>query len=208
MTPPRARHLVVGLSGASGPHYGIRFVEHALRLGFDVHLMVSQSAWRVMQEECGMEGVGPASPAETWLRIPEGARGRLHEYNNRDIAARPASGTFKAEAMVIVPASMKTVAALAHGYTDNLLTRTADVFLKERRPLVVVPRETPLSLIHLRNLTTLAEAGAMILPAMPGFYHRPRTLDDLFDFLAMKIFDAIGVDHDIPHAWMGPGGSV
>ncbi|MDX2176461.1 MAG: flavin prenyltransferase UbiX [Candidatus Sumerlaeia bacterium] len=201
----KPEHLVVGISGASGIAYGVRFVEVALRLGHHVHLLVSNSAWRVMQEECGLAGVGASSPLSAWLPgAPEEAHERVHRYHIGDIAARPASGTFKARAMVVVPCSMRTVAGLATGNTDNLLLRCGDVFLKERRTLVLVPRETPLSLIHLRNMATLSEAGAHIVPAMPGFYHSPKTIDDLLDFMAMKLFDLLGIEHGIPHAWQGP----
>lgn len=203
--PPRREHLVVGISGASGIAYGIRFIELSLALGFEVHLIVSSSAWRVMQEECGLAGVGASAPLETWLtRVPAEHLARVHRYHLNDIAARPASGTFKARAMVVIPCSMRTVAGLATGNTDNLLLRCGDVFLKERRPLVLVPRETPLSLIHLRNMTTLCEAGAHMLPAMPGFYHEPKSIEDLLDFIAMKVFDVLGIDHTISHAWQGP----
>lgn len=197
-------HIVVGISGASGVRYGRRTVETLVRNGWEVHLLVTKSAWRVMQEEEGLKGVGSTAPLTSWLSISdEGAR-RIHCYNINDIAARPASGTFKARAMIVVPASMKTCASLAHGYTDDLLARCADVFLKERRPLVIVPRETPLSLIHLRNLTTLAEAGAHVLPAMPGFYCQPKSLADLDDFMVMKILNVLGIDHDIKMEWKGP----
>lgn len=200
-----ARTLVVGISGASGIPYAVRFVEMALRLGHRVHLVVSSGAWRVMQEECAFPNAGPAAPLASWLvNTTEEERARIVYHQVRDIAAAPASGTFRADAMVVIPASMKTLAGLASGYSDNLLLRAGDVFLKERRPLVLVPRETPLSLIHLRNMVTLAEAGAHILPAMPGFYSRPRTIDDMVDFICMKVFDVLGIAHDIPGAWTGP----
>jgi len=197
--------LIVGISGASGTAYGIRFVERALRMGHLVHLIVTNSGWRVMQEECGIAGSGAGAPLSVWLRAAtkdDLSRATLH--NNRDIAALPASGTFRAHAMVIIPASMKTVAGLACGYSEDLLLRAADVFIKERRPLVVVPRETPLSVIHLRNMTTLAEAGVHVVPAMPGFYAEPKSVDDIIDFMAMKVFDVLGIEHGIPQAWAGP----
>lgn len=202
---PPAERLVVAISGASGIQYGIRFLERALALGFEVHLLVSGGAWRVMQEECALPAAGPAAALETWLsEVPPEHLARVRTYNNRDIAAVPASGTFRARAMVVIPASMKTVAGLAHGYSDNLLLRAGDVFLKERRPLVVVPRETPLSTIHLQNMLTLAQAGAHILPAMPGFYHQPKTLEDLYDFIAVKVFDLLGIEHRMGIEWSGP----
>jgi len=203
MTPDPKR-IVVGMAGASGTIYGQRLVEKLVGLGWEVHLLVSASTWKVMQAELGIRGVGPSTPLTEWLSISEeAARLQVHTYNIRDIAAPMASGTFRARGMIIMPCSMKTVAALATGYSDNLLSRCADCFLKERRPLVVVPRETPLSLIHLRNLTTLSEAGAHIVPAMPGFYNNPRTIEDLADFMVMKVLELLQIEHDYDLAWKG-----
>lgn len=199
------RHIVIGISGASGVRYGIRMVERLVALGWHVHLIVTQSAWRVMQEEEGIEGVGSTAPLTSWLNLTEQqAAAQITTYNIRDIAARPASGTFRAHAMIVIPASMKTVAAMAHGYADDLLVRCADVFLKERRPLIVVPRETPLGVIHLQNMLELARAGAHIAPAMPGFYCNPETIEDLVDFMVMKTLNLAGIDHDLPLEWEGP----
>jgi 4-hydroxy-3-polyprenylbenzoate decarboxylase len=203
MTPDPKR-IVVGMAGASGTIYGQRLVEKLVGLGWEVHLLVSASTWKVMQAELGIRGVGPSTPLTEWLSISEEqARQQIHTYNIRDIAAPMASGTFRARGMIIMPCSMKTVAAMATGYSDNLLSRCADCFLKERRPLVIVPRETPLSLIHLRNLTTLSEAGAHIVPAMPGFYNNPRTIADLADFMVMKVLELLQIEHDYDLAWKG-----
>ncbi len=200
-------HIVVGISGASGVRYGMRLIERLVALRWHVHLLVTRSAWRVMQEEEGLAGVGASSPLTSWLKISEeDAAALVTLYNVGDIAARPASGTFRARAMIVMPASMKTCAGIAHGYSDDLLSRCADVFLKERRPLVIVPRETPLSAIHLRNMLTLAEAGAHLVPAMPGFYSDPRTIDDLVDFMAMKVLNLLEIDHQIGMEWKGPRG--
>lgn len=204
-TTPERRHIVVGLSGASGIRYGIRLIETLVRLDWQVHLLVTPAAWRVLQEEEGLQGVGSSSPLTDWLALPpEVAASHITTYNIRDIAAKPASGTFRAHAMVVMPASMKTCAAIATGLTDDLLGRCADVFLKERRPLVLVPRETPFSLVHLRNLTMLCEAGAHIVPAMPGFYCDPKTIDDLLDFMVMKVLNLMGIEHDVAMTWEGP----
>lgn len=199
------RQIVIGISGASGVRYGIRMVERLVALDWHVHLIVTQSAWRVMQEEEGLEGVGSTAPLTSWLNITaEQAAAQITTYNIRDIAARPASGTFRARAMIVIPASMKTMAAMAHGYADDLLVRCADVFLKERRPLIVVPRETPLGVIHLQNMLELARAGAHIAPAMPGFYCNPKTIDDLIDFMVMKTLNLAGIEHELPLEWEGP----
>lgn len=199
-----AGHIVVGISGASGIRYGVRFVEVLVELGWHVHLIVTPAAWRVMQEEENRPGIGSTSPLTDWLRVDDTQMEQITVYNYRDIAARPASGTFKARAMVVIPASMKTCGCIAHGISDDLLGRCADVFLKEKRPLVVVPRETPLSLIHLRNLTTLSEAGAHIVPAMPGFYCNPKTIDDLVDFMVMKLLNLLDIEHRFNLEWEGP----
>ncbi|MGF1573670.1 MAG: UbiX family flavin prenyltransferase [Sumerlaeia bacterium] len=201
-----AKTIVVGLSGASGTIYGIRLIQYLLNLGWHVHLLISSSTWKVMAAEMSMPGVSPSTPMSEWLNVPQSViEQQISIYNIRDIAAPMASGTFRSHGMVVVPASMKTVAAMAHGYTDNLLTRCADCFMKERRRLVIVPREAPLSTIHLRNLLTLSECGAQILPAMPGFYHNPTSLDDLVDFMVMKILDSLDIDHSLTNLhWKGP----
>jgi len=204
MSTPAGQHIVVGISGASGVVYGRRLVEVLTGLDWQVHLLVTKSAWRVMQEEEAIEGVGAAAPLESWLNITPAQAERITRYNINDIAARPASGTFRARAMIIMPASMKTCAGLATGYSEDLMARCADVFLKERRPLVVVPRETPLSSIHLRNLLTLSEAGAHIVPAMPGFYCGPKSMADLVDFMVMKVLNLLNIDHHISMTWEGP----
>lgn len=199
------KRIVVGISGASGTVYGTRLVEKLAALEWKVELLVTHSAWRVLQGEAGRAGIGPSTPLSEWLNVSATEAQRLLRIHNiRDIAAPMASGTFRAHAMIIMPCSMKTVAALAHGYSDNLMTRCADCFLKERRPLLVVPRETPLSLIHLRNLTLLAEAGALIVPAMPAFYHKPGTIADLVDFMVMKVLDLAGIEHGFGWEWKGP----
>lgn len=198
------QRMVVGISGASGVVYGKRLVEMLARLDWEVHLLVSASTWKVLQAEEGIEGVSPSSPLTDWLDVSPEEASRITTYNIRDIAAPMASGTFQARGMIIAPCSMKTLAALAHGYSDNLLTRCADCFLKERRPLIIAPRETPLSVIHLENMLAVARAGAHVVPAMPGFYHNPRTIDDLVDFMAMKLLELAGVDHGLDAMrWQG-----
>ena len=144
---------------------------------------------------------GESSPSMTWLSIVR--NGSIVLLANKDLGATIASGSHSCSGMVIVPCSMKTLAGVAHGLSRNLIERAADVMLKERRPLVIVPRETPMSLPQLRNMVLCAEAGAQILPAMPAFYQMPRTLDDLADFMAGKILAALGFEHDLYPAWTG-----
>ncbi|CAN5312989.1 flavin prenyltransferase UbiX [soil metagenome] len=197
-------HIVVGISGASGVRYGMRLIEKLVALDWNVHLLVTKNAWRVMQEEEHLDAASASAPLSAWLKITPEQEKLIHRYNISDIAALPASGTFQARAMIMMPARMKTCAALAHGYSSDLLGRCADVFLKERRHLIIVPRETPLSVVHLRNLLTLAEAGAHVVPAMPGFYAGAQTLEDLLDFMVMKVLNLIQIPHDIEMKWEGP----
>ncbi len=194
--------ILVALTGASGVIYGIRLVETLVRRGRRVDLLVSDGARRVMDAEVSLRAGRNADPSE-FLNLTEEELARIRMFSFRDIAALPASGTYRLQGMVIIPASMKTCAAVAHGFSDNLITRAADVALKEKTPLVIVPREAPLSEIHLANLLTLARAGAVVLPAMPGFYHDPKSIDDLVDFVVMKVFDSLSLPHDFPHAWKG-----
>lgn len=194
--------ILVGLTGASGVVYGVRCVEALARRGGRVDLIVSDGARRVMETEMGLRASRSADLAG-FLNLSGEELSRVRVFPLRDIAALPASGTYRVRAVVIIPASMKTCAALAHGYADNLITRAGDVALKERTPLVVVPRETPFSIIHLENLLTLARAGAIVLPAMPGFYHNPGSVEQMIEFVVMKVFDVLGLEHDFPHRWKG-----
>jgi 4-hydroxy-3-polyprenylbenzoate decarboxylase len=181
------RRIVVGITGASGAPYARRLIG-ALRERHDVEMAVciSQTAPQVWELECGGD-----------LREEAG----VHVWGTRDFQAPFASGSSGWHAMVVVPCSMGTVARIAHGISDTLLTRAADVMLKERRPLIVVPRETPLSLVHLDNLAGLARAGALILPAMPSFYGKPATLNDAIDTVVGRILDHLGLDHALVHRW-------
>jgi len=184
--------LFVGVTGASGAVYGLRLIEVLVAGGHEVHACASPWGQRVVLEETG----------RTWTRdaFPEG---ELTLWDPADLAASVASGSFRLDATVIVPCSVSTLGHLASGAATNLVHRAAAVALKEGRPLVLVPRETPLSLIDLRNLTALAEAGATVLPAMPGFYHRPQTLEDLVDHLVGKVLDRLDIPHTLFPRWKG-----
>src|SRR5262245_38463965 len=191
------------MTGASGSPYGVRLLEVLLRAGRVVHLTISPAAAEVMKQEqersVGLDSfqardlVGPAAAG---LDL-----GRLRYHHYRDFSAGIASGSFLTAGMVVCPCSMGTAAAIAHGTSDNLIHRAADVHLKERRKLVIVPRETPLGLIQLRNLTSLAEAGAVVLPATPAFYTRPRSVQDMIDFVVGRICDQLGVEHQLLRRW-------
>ena len=185
------RRIVVGLSGASGAIYGIRFLE-LLRgaTGVEAHLVVSDPAKRTIVEE-------------TDWTVKDVEALAAHRYDNKDIGAAIASGSFKTDGMVVVPCSVKAAASIAHCLADNLLTRAADVTLKEGRPLILVVRETPLHLGHLRVLTQLAEMGAVVLPPMPAFYNRPKQIEDLIDHTLARVLDRLGIPQTLVGEWHG-----
>lgn len=184
--------IVVGISGASGPHYGVRLLE-VLRehTEFEVHLVLSSGARATIVYELG------GDPDEVCALAH-----RVHD--EADLAAPIASGTFVTAGMVVAPCSVKTLGEIANSLNDNLLTRAADVCLKERRRLVLVVRETPLHLGHLRLMQAVTEAGAVVLPPVPGFYHRPRTIAELIDHTVVKVLDQFGVHLDLIRRWEGP----
>jgi polyprenyl P-hydroxybenzoate/phenylacrylic acid decarboxylase-like protein len=182
--------LVVGVTGSSGPHFGIAVLEALRDLDVETHLILSRAARTTIEIETG----------RSWRDV-EALADVVHAPNN--LAAAVASGSFRTRGMVIVPCSMKTLAAVANGYEDGLLARAAAVTLKEGRRLVLVPRETPLALPHLRNLVSAAESGAVILPPMPGFYHRPESIDDLIRHIAGKVLDQFDLEHDLFRRWQG-----
>ncbi len=195
--------LVVALTGASGSPYGLRLLEVLLRGGRTVHLAISPAAVEVMEREIGRTVCLDAfQPADLFgPQSKDISTERLYYHHFRNFQAGIASGSFLTDGMVICPCSMGTVAAIAHGTSENLIHRAADVHLKERRKLILVPRETPLGLVQLRNLTACAEAGAIILPAMPAFYTRPQSLSDMVDFIVGRICDQLGVEHRLFERW-------
>ena len=180
--------IVVGITGASGSIYGLRLIDVLRKSGHEVHAVVTDSGWEVIAYECGIDREELAKRVDVL-------------YDNDNVGAAIASGSFRTDAMVIVPCSMKTVGSIAHSVSDNLLTRAADVALKENHPLLIVPRETPMHAIHLENLLKLAQTGARIIPACPGFYHQPQTLSDLVDMMVGKICDQLDVEHNLFERW-------
>ena len=182
------KRLVVGITGASGSVYALRLIDVLREQGIEVHTVITDSGQRVLDYECG-------------VTMEELSRRVDVLYPNTDVGAAIASGSFRMDAMVVLPCSMKTAGAIAHGVTDDLLTRAADVTLKEGRRLLLVPRETPMHEIHLENLLRLARAGAVIMPAAPGFYHRPETLDDLVNMMVGKILDRLGIEAELFSRW-------
>lgn len=191
--------LVVAMTGASGSPYAVRLLEILLRAGRTVHLVISPAATQVMERE--LEVTVNLANFDPSLLLKNVEVSRLHYHDYRDFSAGIASGSFQTAGMVVCPCSMGTVAAIAHGTSQNLIHRAADVHLKERRKLILVPRETPFGLIQLRNLTAVAEAGAMVLPAMPAFYTLPKTVDDMVDFIVGRVCDQLGVEHRLFPRW-------
>ena len=196
------RTITLAFTGASGMPFGLRLLDRLLAGGARVHLLYSSAAQVVAKQECDL--TLPTQPREAARLLGEryGAReGQLVAYAREDWNAPIASGSAPADAMAVCPCTMGTLGAIACGLADNLIERAADVMLKERRPLVLVPRETPLSAIHLENMAKLARAGATILPPAPGFYGKPSTVDELVDFVVARVLDHLGVAHDLGPRW-------
>ncbi|HOQ08814.1 MAG TPA: flavin prenyltransferase UbiX [Syntrophomonadaceae bacterium] len=187
------RRYIVGITGASGVIYGLRLLEVLLQQQTEVHLVVTGPGRIVIEQEMEWDMQGDWKAALR-ANLPEG---NIAVYDDADIAAPIASGSFRVDGMVVIPCTMASIAALAGGYARSLLERAADVMLKEKKPLLLVPRETPLSSIHLRNMLLLAEAGAHIIPAMPAFYTHPATVEDMVNFVVGKVLDAMGIEHNL-----------
>ena len=198
------RRLAVAVTGASGVIYALRTIAALLEAGCELELVFSDYGRRLLIDEIGpdvkLDRLGDLLADRFGAGV---GRGRMIFHGNKDLGASLASGSHRCEAMVVVPCSMKTLAGIAHGLSRSLIERAADVMLKERRRLVLVPRETPMSLPQLRNMVAAAEAGALILPAMPAFYQQPKTIDDLADFLAGKILNALGFEQQLFPPWQG-----
>ena len=186
--------ITLGITGASGAPYAVRLLRALNETGTPLRLIVSGYGWRLLAEESGIDGADA-------LRAATGDWSRVELYDALDRGATPASGSAPSRGMVVCPCSMGTLASIAAGTSRNLVERAADVVLKERRPLVLVPRETPLSLIHLENMTRLTRAGATILPAAPGFYHRPQKVEEMVDFVVARILDHVGIEHTVGRRW-------
>lgn len=189
--------IVYAITGASGAPYAVRLLEALAQAKVPVWLIVSSHGQRLLEQECGIASIDALRQATggDWPRVTV--------FTDSDRGALPASGSQRTRGMVVCPCSMGTVSAIAHGSSRSLVERAADVTLKERRRLVVVPRETPMSLVHLRNLALLAEAGATVLPAAPGFYHRPTEVAQLVDFVVQRVLDQFELDIDLAPRWNG-----
>lgn len=180
--------VIVGISGASGVIYGVRILEVLSELNVETHLIITDTAVEIAKAECGLS-------REEIVKLADKC------YDVEDLTAPVSSGSFPHDGMVIIPCSMKTLSGIATGYASNLLLRAADVTLKERRKLILVPRETPLNIIHIRNMLTLAEAGAIILPAMPAFYGKPKSIGDLVNYIVGRVLDHLGISHNLYERW-------
>lgn len=195
---PNRKSIVVGITGASGSIYGVKLIETLLEIGYHVHIVITNAGWRVIHEELGWN----TSDRNTALEEKFGGLpGSYRYHNNADIGASIASGSYLARGMVVMPCSMGTLSSIAHGTSDNLMTRAADVMMKERRSLVLVPRETPLHAIHLENMLKLARLGVVMIPAMPAFYFGPKSIDDLVSFLVGKVLDSLRIEHTLFTRW-------
>lgn len=185
---------IIGMTGASGSIYGVRLIEELLKMGNEVHIIITDSGRKVLKYETDYT-------VELLKNHLEQFKGDNKIQDIDDLFAATASGSFRTDGMVVLPCSMATLGEIANGVSKNLLGRSADVCLKERRKLIIVPRETPLNTIHLKNMLSLSEAGALILPAMPGFYHKPETIDDMINFVVGKVMDSLGIENDLFDKW-------
>lgn len=184
------KQIFIGITGASGAIYGVRLIEALKAEGHEVHLVISRWGAETLTYETELDVNALTSKVDK-------------VYDENDQTAGPASGSFHLDAVVIIPCSMKTLAGIAHGYADNLITRAADCALKERRKLVLVPRETPLNLIHIRNMETVTQAGAIVIPASPAFWHRPKTIEDLVDSVIDRVLSHISSARESAATWTG-----
>ncbi len=184
----RNLEFIIALTGASGIIYGVQLLKYFKKMRIKTHLIISEPAKVIIKHELNMD-------------IKEVKKFADFTYDPHDFTAPIASGSYRSDGMIIIPCSMKTLSAIANGYADNLITRAAECMLKERKPLILVPRETPLSIVHLKNMVKAAEAGAIIIPAMPAFYHKPKTIEDLINFVIGKVLDMLGIQHDLYKRW-------
>jgi len=194
----RPLRLIVAITGATGAIYGVRLLQHLQHIrGVETHLLVSDAAVLTLHQETGLQ-----------RRDVEAFADVVHKL--RDIGASIASGSFQSDGMVVAPCSMRTLASVAHGLSDNLITRAADVVLKERRRLVLMVRETPFNLAHLRNMTAVTEMGGIIYPPLPGFYHKPQSIEEMVDHTVGRVIDLFGIEHALTPRWHGmkPSGAA
>ena len=194
----------IAISGASGAPYALRLLQALIKGGHSIYLTISGDGLSILHDETGLLLKGSETDIQYALeKHLEAKEGQLSYFDEDNMYSPIASGSVKVDAMVVIPCSMKALASISHGFASNLIERAADVMLKEKRKLIIVPRETPLSTIHLRNMLTLAEAGCHIIPAMPAFYHHPKKISDMVDFVTGRVLDSLGVENDLSPRWGG-----
>ncbi len=193
---------IIAVSGASGAPYALRLLEVLIKGSHTIYLSISGDGLLILKDETGLMLKGSETDIQFEIEKQLNAKeGQISYFDENNMYAAIASGSNKVDAMVVIPCSMKTLSAIAHGYASTLIERAADVTLKERRKLIIVPRETPLSAIHLKNMLTLAELGCSIIPAMPAFYHRPKKITDMVDFIVGRVLDSMGIENDLSPRW-------
>lgn len=192
----------IAITGASGAPYGLKLLQELVKGGHTVSLCISREGLSILHDEAGLLLNGSETEIQKAVeRALKSKKGRLRYFDEDNLHAPIASGSAKVDAMVVIPCSMKTLSSIAHGFASNLIERAADVMIKEKRKLIIVPRETPLSAIHLRNMLALAELGCHIIPAMPAFYHHPKKIPDMVDFIVGRVMDSMGLANDLSPRW-------
>lgn len=193
----QSKIYVIGITGASGVIYGMKLIEELLNTGHKIHLIITEAGWQVLNQELELDITGKKKLLQEYFKNNK----NLFYHDLRDFTAPIASGSYRVNGMVVIPCSMGTLSGIAHGASGNLLERAADVMLKEGKQLILVPRETPLNTVHIENMLIASRAGAKILPAMPGFYHKPKTIEQLVNHLVGKVMDLLGVSHSLFKRW-------
>jgi 4-hydroxy-3-polyprenylbenzoate decarboxylase len=192
----------IAITGASGAPYALKLLQTLVKARHNIYLCISGNGLSILNDETGLLLKGSETDIQYALEKNLGAKeGQVRYFDENNMYAPIASGSAKADAMVVVPCSMKTLASIANGYASNLIERAADVTIKEKRKLIVVPRETPLSAVHLKNMLTLAELGCHVIPAMPAFYHHPKGIQDLVNFIVGRVLDSMGIENDLSPRW-------
>lgn len=192
----------VAITGASGSIYGLRLLQFLLKKGHKVYLVITREGRLIMKDEVGYDWRGSEKEVEgKIIKNLKIQRASLHFFDEDNLSAPISSGSVRVDAMIVIPCSMKTLSGIAHGYANNLVERAADVMIKEGRPLILVPRETPLNSVHLRNMLILSEMGVKIIPAMPAFYSHPEKIEDLADFLVGKVLDSLKIENSLFKRW-------
>jgi 4-hydroxy-3-polyprenylbenzoate decarboxylase len=194
--------FTIAITGASGAPYALRLLQALAEGDHTLYVSISKEGLAIMRDETGLVLQGSAEAIQDALeRALKASRGRIRYFDEKNLRAPIASGSHRVDAMIVIPCTMKTLSSIAHGTASNLIERAADVMIKEQRKLVLVPRETPLSAIHLRNMLTLAKLGCHMIPAMPAFYNHPKTIEDMVDFVVGRVLDSLGVKNDLSPRW-------